>query len=314
MTQPNGWLSIRQVAQRVGISTQLIRKWEQRYHLPEPRRLPNGYRVYSERDVTQLLKVRALMDRGYSVQNAVIAATSSEQAPEDERKARVHAAAEAEQTSPSTHRYIEELQVASSTNDKERLLFSLQRAYHELGLQAFATDILQPFLTQVGEWWRTGVWSEYQEHFASSTVLAFLQRVRSGLVEVAQGPLALCATVPYERHEISLQLLHIHALLSGWRVVYLGVSPAPGALERAIGQLQPALVLLSITTDWPLSQDADLLTALDTLAGQLPRTSFWLGCSQMLVTNQSLPPTSHMRQTANMRDILLALAQGSPYR
>ncbi|MCY0876822.1 MAG: MerR family transcriptional regulator [Firmicutes bacterium] len=312
MTQTSGWLSIRQVAERVGISTQLIRKWEQRYHMPEPRRLPNGYRVYTERDVTQLLSVRALMERGYTVQNAMIAARAAHPVL-DEGNRSMSATTDALDPGQKAGEYTRELEVAGATCDTDRVLFTLQKAYHDLGLERFADQVLNPLLTRVGELWRERTWSEYQEHMTSTTVLSFLQRMRSSVWEEARGPLCLCATVPHERHEISLQVLMLRALLQGWRVIYLGSSPAPGAIEKAVLQLEPSLVVLSITTPIPLEEDPELLTKLDRFAARHPRIGFWLGCANAFLATHSLEPTVHLHQTGNVHDIIDHLKEGSPY-
>lgn len=316
MSQSTGWLSIRQVAEQVGVSTQLIRKWEQRYRVPEPRRLPNGYRVYSEQDVVRLLAVRELMERGYSVQNAMIAVANRDHAVASDRLTTSAARLSPAETVPKEPHgsYLAELRVAGAAADKERLLFTLQQAYHRIGLGPFSTHIVQPFLVEVGELWQSKAWSEYQEHIASSAILTFLQRLRTSLVEESRGPLSLCATVPYERHEITLQLLMIHALLNGWRIAYLGASPAPGAIEQAVSQLQPKLVMLSITTAHPLTQDPDLLKRLDAFAAHHLQTGFWLGCAAALAAQHPLDQTSYVRQATHTQELVGVLEQGSPYR
>ena len=53
------------------MSKQVIRKWEERYELVQPERLENGYRVYSEKDVNALLRVKILSEKGYSIKQAI---------------------------------------------------------------------------------------------------------------------------------------------------------------------------------------------------------------------------------------------------
>lgn len=54
-----------------GLSEQLIRKWENRYHIVKPERLANGYRVYSQEDATTLLELKKLLKQNVSIKNAV---------------------------------------------------------------------------------------------------------------------------------------------------------------------------------------------------------------------------------------------------
>ena len=66
-----GMYFIQQVSDMTGLSKQVIRKWEERYNLVQPKRLENGYRVYSESDINFLVSVKALSEQGYPIKQAV---------------------------------------------------------------------------------------------------------------------------------------------------------------------------------------------------------------------------------------------------
>ena len=66
-----GMYFIQQVSDMTGLSKQVIRKWEERYNLVKPKRLENGYRVYSENDINFLVSVKTLSDQGYTIKQAV---------------------------------------------------------------------------------------------------------------------------------------------------------------------------------------------------------------------------------------------------
>jgi len=311
METPRGWFSIRQVADHVGVTTQLIRKWEQRYRLPQPRRLPNGYRVYSESDIERLVTVRRLTEQGYSVQNAMIAVSLDAASPSNHGQDR--AETEGRRLHDAPDQFVADLLLATEQGDQERILSLLQRAYHKLGIEDFSSLVLQPLLEAIGVRWSRKMLSEYQEHLISTAILNFLQRVRASLVEEPFGPLVLCSTVPYERHEITLQILMIRALLLGWRVAYLGASPAPGAIAAAVVQLRPEMVILSITTTFPLDTDPHLIRDLGTVAADNPATVFWMG-RPFTLTHAQLDACPQILQTGRMEDVLGALEQHSPYR
>ena len=55
------------VARLTGLSTQLIRVWEQRYGAVVAERLPNGRRVYTTEDVEKLGLLKALTERGIAI-------------------------------------------------------------------------------------------------------------------------------------------------------------------------------------------------------------------------------------------------------
>lgn len=67
----DGRLGIAEVARRGGIDPRTIRVWEARHAFPEPTRLPNGRREYSEGDVELLLEVVALRETGLSLPAAI---------------------------------------------------------------------------------------------------------------------------------------------------------------------------------------------------------------------------------------------------
>ena len=78
------WYRIKQVAEKTGLSEQLIRKWEQRYGAVEPRRLGNGYRMYNPEDVNRLLSIKRIVDSGASVSQAVESVIQSQLGPQSQ--------------------------------------------------------------------------------------------------------------------------------------------------------------------------------------------------------------------------------------
>src|SRR6478672_6000386 len=76
-------LTIGQLAQRVGISTDVLRAWERRYGLLTPQRTQAGYRLYSSDDVRLVRRVVALRDQGLGAGQAVAAARAAQVADPD---------------------------------------------------------------------------------------------------------------------------------------------------------------------------------------------------------------------------------------
>jgi DICT domain-containing protein len=70
MTGPDG-LSIRQVAERTGVSTPTLRMWETRYDFPHPERRPSGHRRYSELECERVARVVSDRAGGLSLQAAI---------------------------------------------------------------------------------------------------------------------------------------------------------------------------------------------------------------------------------------------------
>jgi len=59
---------IGELADLAGVSTRTVRHYHQIGLLPEPQRLPNGYRSYGLRHVVGLLRIRRLIDLGLSLE------------------------------------------------------------------------------------------------------------------------------------------------------------------------------------------------------------------------------------------------------
>src|SRR5216684_1721777 len=69
--------NMKAVEQQTRIPAATLRAWERRYGLMEPKRTPNGYRLYSDRDVALLRWVRLQMDAGLTISRVVAIITSA---------------------------------------------------------------------------------------------------------------------------------------------------------------------------------------------------------------------------------------------
>ena len=61
----NTLLPINAVERETGISKELLRMWERRYHFPNPERDSQGDRVYPADQITKLRIIRRLLDAGF---------------------------------------------------------------------------------------------------------------------------------------------------------------------------------------------------------------------------------------------------------
>ncbi|MBO8156308.1 MAG: MerR family transcriptional regulator [Bacillaceae bacterium] len=288
-------LSINQVSKITGLSRQVIRKWEKRYGIISPERQENGYRVFSEQDVQTLLTVKSLTEQGYSVKNAISIL-------HDQKSSQVNSIP-SQNYSPSLgnskdsqgqmNHYIIRLLEAGTNGDEQQLQNTLKKALHERGLHFLLEKVIRPFLKEVGQRWKQGIWNEYQEHIASITIRDYLVLIRREYDRTdSQAPLVLGSCLPYERHEIGLQILLLHLSMEGWKTAYLGASPAPGAIEDTVQRLKPKMVLLSVSTVIPFDQEPELIHELDRFAGKHSETTFYLGGSGLKELKDKLSLTN----------------------
>src|SRR5215210_1718631 len=64
-TGPTGW-RIGELGRRVGLSPDVLRAWERRYGLLQPRRSRSGQRLYSPADEARVRRMLDHMDAGYA--------------------------------------------------------------------------------------------------------------------------------------------------------------------------------------------------------------------------------------------------------
>lgn len=271
---PNSTYTIQQVSELTNLSKQVIRKWETRYNIIHPKRLENGYRIYSYQEVCILLQIVNLINSGKTLKQAmhqIKAETSFQQSmllPQgtNEKKRK---------------EYIEELlellisngEIGNDTN----ILHILQQAHHTLDLTTFLDELIIPYLRKVGELWFAGEWGEYQEALSSQVIHDFLVTLRREHQVNVDAPLVLGSCLPNERHDIPMQIILLKAMLLGFRTTMLGASPAPTAIQSTVKLLHPQKVILSGMTAKPFEDNFYVLKKLDQFAGLHPKIQFYLG-------------------------------------
>lgn len=266
----NGRYYIQQVSDMTGLSKQVIRKWEERYALVQPERLDNGYRIYSEKDINQLLHVKILSEQGMPIRQAVRIVDESDENIKPLQK-------KSPMTQVKLNEFVLQLLEKGSRCDEMELMITLQQAYHQVGLATFLKEIVIPFLQEVGTRWERKQWDEYQESVSSLIVRDFLVQIRRNYQYRADAPLVLAACLPHELHEVPLHILLLQFMLKGWRTFLIGAYPAPGSIEALISKMEPQVVVLSATTTLPFEKDPELLSSLDAFASMHPEITFYLG-------------------------------------
>lgn len=269
-TQRNGIYTIQQVSDVTGLSKQVIRKWEERYDLVQPERLENGYRIYSEKDVNALFRVKILSEKGYSIKQAVNML--------DKESESVVSLFNVEQPKfENFNDYVIQLLEKGTYCDEVELNLVLQQAYHQLGLELFIGKVIIPFLQEVGDRWEREEWDEYQEAVSSMSVRDYLIQIRKTFQLRENAPLVIGACLPEEHHELPMHIVLLQFMLRGWKTVLIGASPAPGAIESLVQKLKPRVVLLSASTTLPFEKDPKLIRKLDQFASEQEKVAFYLG-------------------------------------
>lgn len=222
------------VAERTGLSQDILRVWERRYGAVSPVRTPSGLRLYTDEDVHRLVLIQTAMRGGRSISRVAKLSTSELTAlVDDDKAARV-------QRAPSTHLAYDPGDLVGATLTLARLLDAsaldeaLRRAAVAMGMPAFLETVAAPLLRRVGDEWHAGRLSPAHEHLVTSSLHDIVVAMMRAFTHRAGAPTILVATVAGERHVIGAAIVGAAAALEGWNVLYLGANlPASEIADSA---------------------------------------------------------------------------------
>ncbi len=219
---------IKEFAARVGVQEPTLRAWERRYDLLSPERSAGGYRLYSGADERRVRAMQAHMARGIAAAQAAalaIAEPAGELAPPADPQA-----------------LLAELLAAAEAFEAMRFDVGLGAAFASGRVTGIRTIVL-PLLVEVGERWERGRLTVGHEHFVSHLVERRLLTLAAGW-ESGDGPRALLACAPGERHTLGLLCFGLVLADRGWRIGYLGADTPVADVARAAASLTPEVVVL----------------------------------------------------------------------
>lgn len=282
-------LTIKEVAQRTGLSTQLIRKWEERYDAVQPERFGNGYRGYTHADVDKLIWLKSRVESGVPIGMAVV------------DYANMRGAASSSSEKPET--IVPSLQLDDAKVEFLNLFLKMDStactAYFDTLVHVHPIDtvmihILQPVLVEIGLRWEMGEASEYQEHFASQFIREKIQGYSAMLRPTADRPTLFTACLPGERHEIGLLYFNYFALKQGYPIVFLGISPSEKGILDCIRHQKPKALLFSVSTIELYRANESFLTMLDeVITKEKHPTKVFLG-GRVIKVDRITPGTDHI--------------------
>jgi MerR family transcriptional regulator, light-induced transcriptional regulator len=251
---------IRVVAERTGLTPDLIRAWENRYQVVEPYRTDTGHRLYSDEQVERLRILRQATLGGRSIGQVASLTTRElgELVREDEAgRARAPRTPEPEEFRPDSGELIDQALGATRALDPDRLDEILRRGALTLGTASFIRDLAAPLFRQVGELWHAGELRPAQEHLASTGVRKVLDWLARSSRLRGDRPRLVLGTPAGERHEMGALLAAAAAESEGWDVVYLGPDlPADDIAFAAIRTGARAVALSAV-----YAPDTDALEA-----------------------------------------------------
>lgn len=219
--------SIQSVAEKTGLTPDVIRIWERRYQAVAPDRTASNQRLYSDTDVERLALLKRVTDGGRRISN--VANLSDDElrrmaAQMSPQSSSLRALADAANSIDDTRPRQEQALTAILELDTVALEHLLQRTLMDMGSVAFMTQFVAPLMVTVGERWRSGAVRTCQEHFTSAHLRSFLGRIMLNANTDPTGPRIVVATLPGQAHELGATMAAVTAAQSGWNVIYLGAN------------------------------------------------------------------------------------------
>jgi DNA-binding transcriptional MerR regulator len=229
-----GVLRIGELSKRVGVSPELLRAWERRYGLLRPTRSAGGLRLYSADDVERVRRMQELLAEGFAAAQAAELALGPGSA---EPGAPAEAAASMRV----------ELAEALDEFDEPAAQAALDRLLAVVTVETLLSEVVLPYLTDLGERWERGEISVGQEHFATTVLRGRLLGLARGWGR-GLGPVAVLACLPGEQHDLGLISFGLALRARGWRIVYLGPDAPLETVIETSDSLEPSLVVLTAVT------------------------------------------------------------------
>ena len=237
-----GRLRIGELARRTGVSPAVLRAWEERYELLAPQRSAGGLRLFSEADEERIHLMLAHIAGGLSAAEAA-RATLAGAAPAPARPALGGSRAR-----PASELAAESLtfQQALRRLDGESAQQALDRLLAVFAFETVASEVLLPYLAEVGARWEAGEATIAEEHLATQVLRGRLLALTRG-AESEGGTRAVLACPPGEHHDIALMILAAGLERRGCQTTVLGANTPIATVLQAADVLDVDYVVLAMT-------------------------------------------------------------------
>lgn len=229
-------MPIGELSRRVGVSTDLLRKWERRYGILKPGRTMGNQRLYSRVDEA---RARLMVKH---VRGGVAPAQAAELASAARFRIRPGANDEAPpgRAVEARARMLSALLRYDETTAEQ----VLEKLLASSGPTTVIRDVFLPFLHEIGERWAHEEVSVAQEHFASGFVHSRLLALARGW-DRGLGPRAVLACPAGEQHTFGLIAFGIALHQLGWRITYLGADTPLPMIAEAAAAVRPRLTVIA---------------------------------------------------------------------
>ena len=240
---------IQVVSRATGLSPDVLRAWERRYHAVDPGRTPGAHRLYSDSDIARLTLIRKALAAGRRI--GFVARLPLEElevlVAQDEAHPLPGPLAPRRPVPPGADgSLLSRCFAAVERMDGPALERALTGASVTLTTPQMLEELLVPLLQEIGAGWRSGRIGIRHEHLATAAIRAWLVGARQAQAPAAHAPVLVVATPGGQVHELGALMAALVAETAGWRVVYLGVDLPAEEIAAAARQESARAVALSL--------------------------------------------------------------------
>lgn len=239
--------TISEAASRAGVTTDVLRAWERRYHIVAPRRTSGGYRQYDEAAIRRVRAMRRLVEDGWTPSAAAESLRDVVDAdlPGEASLQPGPGPLEPTDADELIERFV---QAAAEMNAA-----ALQSALDEMGARASFEPMMErylfPALHALGDAWQAGSVSVAAEHAASAAVGRWIGAIydAAGSNRSDARPI-LVGLPPGARHELAALAFATAARRAGLSVQYLGADVPAADWLRASRATDASAVVIGVPT------------------------------------------------------------------
>ncbi len=253
------------VSKITGLSTHVIRAWENRYGAVSPGRTPGNHRLYSDGDVQRLLALKHAIKSGWKIGR--ISSLPTHELLEITVKDGLAFPGQVKAEPPDMRIHEAESSVLACLDavkrfDAAALWEALYRSSVLLGRIGVIEDVIIPLMRSIGEQWSKGSVRIVHEHAASAVIRTYLGDQIRSLDVTESAPRAVTCTPEGELHEMGALAAAVGAAVQGWRVQYLGPNLPWEEIAGSVEIFKADLVLVSVIMGSGEGRDAEELKKL----------------------------------------------------
>lgn len=283
-------LPINAVERETGVSKELLRMWERRYHFPTPDRDDQGDRIYSLDQVAKLRLLRRLIDAGFRPGKIIgLEVSALETLLSAQNKSQLDVSPEMER---------ELIQVLQS-KDPHRVREYLSHQLVRMGLYTFIIEFLQYANSIVGDAWMRGEVEVHEEHLYTEQVQSLIRSAITNLRVATEPPRIMLTTAPDENHTLGLLMVEAMMRLDNVDAICFGAQMPVRDIAQAATKQKMNIVALSFSASYPTSKAIEFL---EELRFRLPLSvDIWAGGNSLKSTRRSIEAVEFFHDLESIR-------------